>query len=448
MSNPLKTDEKAILSVLLYQFLHEKSTYSSFKEFNKVVRDNFISLDDLEFWFTRFENGKFDERDDDFSISDFKSMLSDDKHRLRACIFFEFLKEIRMKSEFRHDAVFAAYKRMSKVLDIDYSEFDFCFYRFMKGVFNLDFEYNPEQIRSFSDLPFETVKIIVGKLNFPERCCIRKLSFKLRNIVDDTKIGINQIDIRITKFIIAVNVEKLPTSRMEFKYYQIGDICVVDHNFRRKQFKGNNCLDLASNDLSILLNTSKICSLNIKFADIESFVNFENVLTLLNTQLHVENLSLHVSNAEQVFKILSYLKPGTLKSINVYSKQDPWYNHEMELRAGLKMDQWRQAKVLVWHRNGFPLPLEQLFHFRTILAKLPYVDSLQLQKIKEALLKLHHIKYWYFRSTPAHPIDDNEMDNLFGPITHGVRHLEIPNTNAHYEITATRHGVGITKRNH
>ncbi|CAS01105.1 Protein CBG27287 [Caenorhabditis briggsae] len=117
MSDLLKIDDKAILSVLLYQFLHGKSAYSSFKEFNKVVKDNFISRDDFKFWFDRFSSGKLDEEDDNLSISDMKKMLSDDKHRLKACIFFEYLKEIDkiLIPEFCHEEVFVAYKRMSQV---------------------------------------------------------------------------------------------------------------------------------------------------------------------------------------------------------------------------------------------------------------------------------------------------------------------------------------------
>ncbi|PIC29612.1 hypothetical protein B9Z55_021136 [Caenorhabditis nigoni] len=451
MSNILKTDDKTILSVILYQFLHGKSAYSSFKEFNSVVKDNFIDLDDFEFWFNRFENGKFDEKDDIFSISDFKRMLSDDQHCLRACIFFEYLKENKIKSEteIRDEEVLSVYMRMHEVIDIDYSEFSFCFYRFINRVFN--FGHNSEPC-SFSDLPLETIRKIVRKLNFPDRCRFRKVSYNLRNIVDDTKIGIDEINIRITKFVIAVSVERLPLaawiSRMEFKYYQLGDTCVMDYSFGRKQFKRTNCLDLASKDLSILLNTSKIRILNIKFADNESFINFENVLTFLNAQIHVKLLSLHVSNAEQVVKILSYLKPGTLESIAVYSFHDR-SNHEIVLREGLKMDQWRQAKDMQWYFYEFPLPVKYLLHFCYIWeVKLPYFDPQQFQEIKETLLKQDHIKCWYFTWSILQKVDENEMNNLFGPIeADGVRRLEIPNTNAYYKITVHWLGMSITKEN-
>ncbi|CAO4381502.1 unnamed protein product [Caenorhabditis nigoni] len=432
MSNPLETDDKSIVSVLLYQFLQGKSAYSSFKQFNKVVKDNFISLDDFEFWFNRFVIGKFDEKDEIFWISDFKNMLSDDKHCLRACIFFEYLKEIQMKSDFRHDDMFAAYKRMNEVIDIDYPEFDFCFYRFLRGEFDLDFECNPAQICSFSDLPFETVRKIIKKLNFLERCRIRNLSYNLRNIVDDTKIGMDRIDILFNYVRISVDIKI-----HFFKYFRIRDTCVVEYGPQRKEFKGENFLEFASNDLSILLSTSKIDNLNITISDIESFINFENILSSLNTKLHAKQLSLTIPSVGQFVKILSYLKPETLEAVKI--EYDHWFNDELEQEKALRL----QASI-------FPSPVEYLINFPNIRGvQFRYIDSLQLEKIKEALLKLHNMKSLYFRLTHDYRIDVNEMNNIFGPIeADGVRHLEIPNSNAYYEIIADWFGMSIKKRNH
>ncbi|UMM37710.1 hypothetical protein L5515_009387 [Caenorhabditis briggsae] len=180
MSISLKTDDKSILSVLLYQFLSEKSAYSSFKEFNKVVKDNFISRDDFKFWFDRFSSGKLDEEEDDLSISDLKSVLSDDKHRLRACIFFETLKEKRSIEKSNDEKVTDAYNRLSKVIDIDFSEFSSCFNRFIGGNLKLkDCE--------FSDLPLEIVEQVVENLDYFGRSAFRKVSKNMRSIVDDAK---------------------------------------------------------------------------------------------------------------------------------------------------------------------------------------------------------------------------------------------------------------------
>ncbi|PIC29607.1 hypothetical protein B9Z55_021132 [Caenorhabditis nigoni] len=448
MSNPLITDDKAILSVLLYQFLRRKSAYLSFKEFNEVVKDNFIDLNDFKFWFKRFKNGKFDERDDYFWISDFKSMLSDDKHCLRACIFFEYLNEIQMKSEFHHGDVFAAYKKMNEVIDIDYPELDFCFYRFLRGEFDLNFEYNPAQIRSFSDLPLETIRRIVGKLNFPDRCRFRKVSYNLRNIVADTKIGINQIDIRVDYLEISVNIKTQPFEFVNLNYYPIGPTCVVEYNSRRKEFKRGNYLDFASNDLSLLLNKSEIDRLKITISVTESFIDFENISNSLHAKLHVKHISMTVFDAPQFVKTLSFLKPGTLEFIDVACRYDQTYNQEATMIKLLKMDQWRQAKILKWCVSGFPFPLECLSHFCTNReVKLRTVSSKQFQEIKDSLLKHEHIESWRFTWNFNQNVNENEMNNLFGPIeADGVRHLEIPNTNAYYQITVHWFGISITKK--
>ncbi|PIC29610.1 hypothetical protein B9Z55_021134 [Caenorhabditis nigoni] len=374
MSNPLITDDKAILSVLLYQFLHGKSAYSSFKQFNEVVKDNFIDLNDFKFWFKRFKNGKFDERDDNFSISDFKSMLSDDKHCLRACIFFEYLKEIQMKSEFHHNDAFVVYKRMNEVIDINYPEFDFCFYRFLRGEFDLDFEYNCNQIRSFSDLPLETVRKILKQLQFSERCRIRKVSYNLRNIVDDTKNEIDKFSIRFAKSQISVYIHLSHYESHFIKYYQLGDTCAVKRGDERKKFKGKNYMDFASNDLSILLNASKFDSLVIRFGNnSKNFIYFKSILNSVNAKLHVKQLYLTGSTVNQFVKILPFLKPGTLEAIGLEHCIDQQYNQEAAMKKLLKMDQWRQAKILSWRGNGFPFPLEFLSHFRTIWnVQLPY----------------------------------------------------------------------------
>ncbi|PIC29608.1 hypothetical protein B9Z55_021133 [Caenorhabditis nigoni] len=335
-----------------------------------------------------------------------------------------------MKSDFRHDDMFAAYERMSKVIDIDYPEFDFCFYRFLRGEFDLNFEYNPEQIPSFSDLPFETVRKIVKKLNFLERCRIRNLSYNLRNIVDDTKIGMDLIDIRLNYLRISVDVKAYL-----FKYFRIRDTCVVEYGPQRKEFKGENFLEFASSDLSILLSTSKIDHLNITISDIESFINFENILSSLNAKLHVKQLSLTIPSIGQFVEILSYLKPETLEDVKI--EYDHWFNDQLEQTKALRL----QASIS---------PVEYLINFPNIRGvQFRYIDSLQLEKIKEALLKLHNMKSLYFRLTHDYRIDVNEMNNIFGPIeVGGAHHLDIPNTNAYYEIIADWFGMSIKKRNH
>ncbi|CAO4381503.1 unnamed protein product [Caenorhabditis nigoni] len=442
MSNLLRTDDKAIQSVLLYQFLQGKSSYFSFEEFNNIVRDNFLRLDVFKFWFKRFENGKFDEKDDNFSISDFKIMLSDDKHCLRACIFFEYLKEILMKSGFHHGDVFAAYKRMSKVIDIDYPEFDFCFYRFINGVFNLDFEYNPAQIFSFSDLSLKTIKRIVKKLDFLDRCRIRKLSHDLRNAVDGMKIGISNFDIIFSVSNVLVTVTKMPHF-LKFGYWKIEDTFPVENNMER--FRGEDYLVSASNDLSILLNMSEIDRLCICILGIKQFATFENILNSLNAKLHVKSLSMFAYNADHFAKTLSFVETGTLETITV--TYDPHCDDIVKRKA---KDGWEREETVRLHSAIYPVPVEYLINFPNIEdVSFQYKDALQLIQIKEALLKLHHVQSWHFLSTPAYPIDDNEMDNLFGPIeARGVRRLEIPNTNAYYEVEVFGIGMLIYKANH
>ncbi|ULT91946.1 hypothetical protein L3Y34_009552 [Caenorhabditis briggsae] len=438
MSISLKTDDKSILSVLLYQFLSEKSAYSSFKEFNKVVKDNFISRDDFKFWFDRFSSGKLDEEEDDLSISDLKSILSDDKHRLRACIFFETLKEKRSIEKSNDKKVTDAYNRLSKVIDIDFSEFSSWFNRFIGGNLKL-------KDCKFSDLPLEIVEQVVENLDYFGRSAFRKVSKIMRSIVDDAKVNVDFLRIKIAETSTAIGFDSIRPIR----YYQLFGRCYMSRGFGEKELKDQNHWELAVNELKIILNHKKftIDTLKIQFACFSHFNRFGRILKSLDDKLHVRHLFLSSDLVHPLENILPFLKPEILETISVNS----YFFCADLMKRLMGMDQWKNARNLeiygILCNFG---STENVLHFENItLHVLTMVNNEELAQIKKILLESSQIETFCIDVSIRGKIDWNVIEGGLGPIIpgiDGIRRLVSRNKQQFYEIEEEEKSVKFVRK--
>ncbi|PIC29686.1 hypothetical protein B9Z55_021193 [Caenorhabditis nigoni] len=437
MSISLKTDDKSILSVLLYQFLSEKSAYFSFKEFNKVVRDNFISRDDFKFWFDRFSSGKLDEEDDNLSISDLESTLSDDKHRLRACIFFETLKEKRIRIEKSNDEKGSdAYNRLCKVMNIDFSNFSFWFNRFIGGNLKMkDYE--------FSDLPLEIVEKVVENLDYFGRSAFRKVSKNIRKIVDDAQMNAEFLRIKIAETSTAIGFNSINPIR----YYQHCGRCYISRGSREKEMKNRKHWELAVKELKIILNLKKftIDTLKIQFTCFTDRLG--RVLKSLDDKLHVRHLFLSSDLVHPLEDILPFLKPEILEAISV----NTFFFCPYVIKRLMGMGQWKKAKNLEIYGTlcGFE-PTESVLHFENItFYVLRMINDEELAQIKKILLDSSQIKTFCIDVSIRGRIDWNVIEEGLGPLIpgdDGIRRLVSRHKQQFYEIEEEEKSVKFVRK--
>ncbi|CAM35834.2 F-box domain-containing protein [Caenorhabditis elegans] len=117
--------------------------------------------------------------------------LEENPIAIRTCILYEFRKNL---------PIFESFKNFCHVLGDDligFPEFEFWFYRFYKGDFDLNYDRSQETIHpTLFDLPLQIHDKILKNLNVLERLNLRNVCFNFRKISDEppTQVVINTIN--------------------------------------------------------------------------------------------------------------------------------------------------------------------------------------------------------------------------------------------------------------
>nr|ACI49140.1 hypothetical protein Cbre_JD18.001 [Caenorhabditis brenneri] len=179
MTEFLKNNPIALSHCRLYERLQKKSVEIAFTDFCRVVRKEAIKKEEFQKWFDQFKQGIFDE-----SIDDMRNTLRNDKYALRACVFCESLKYKQLEKNisesyrfWKNDLIdsrsYSVYKDFCEVIGDDvmeYRDFDFWFYRFLNGGYDISFERNREQkVYELSDMPIDIIGNVVEYLDMFDR---------------------------------------------------------------------------------------------------------------------------------------------------------------------------------------------------------------------------------------------------------------------------------------
>ncbi|CAL2046912.1 unnamed protein product [Caenorhabditis brenneri] len=189
MTEYLKSNPIALRQCLLYEFLQRTSVLDVeyvLDPFCVTVGYDLNEKQDFKFWYNEFEERRFDTTR---PIDDMEDDLRRDKYALRACILYESLKYKLAKDEetvrflwtnsdsffvkIQRDPSFTLYDQFCKVVgknSMSFSEFDFWFYRFLNGDYDLKFERDKnKKIYELTDMPNKAMKNIVEYLDIFDR---------------------------------------------------------------------------------------------------------------------------------------------------------------------------------------------------------------------------------------------------------------------------------------
>ncbi|CAL2046883.1 unnamed protein product [Caenorhabditis brenneri] len=483
MADFFKNNPIALRHCVLYVFLQKQSVEEAYKDFCEAVGPDVIKKKAFRYWFKQFEKGKFDDKEHSFdNIAD---VLRNNKQALRACVMYEWMRsedtEIEDTSLGDVDMimlmlgslddnslpVFAKYKSFCKVIGdgvMEYKEFDFWFYRFVNGEFDLNFERDEgEKTRELSDMPTDVMEHIVGYLNIFDRSALAETSHSFKTFVEDQKAFCPGLKFQIDD---------------DTAFSSVAD-CTI---FTEK--KGNGCLKKTvitwppneefiegvphwKQALMDLKNALKLPKLHFKDFTFQLVSRSEKlsgelsedklkifdevtdaleVLFKPSQPLHVEFLTLTAHSMEPLLKILPSLKSGYLKMIEIsISKAEQPDRGTLENLYGL--EQWKRAKYINMVFCLFALPLSQFYHFKKFYVHLDESSVEIIRQMKEFLFKSPGFERCSLMLYSR--VDESAFEQEFGDAVIGAPNIylqPIPDSNEFFEIEISTSQVNVIRR--
>ncbi|CAL2046911.1 unnamed protein product [Caenorhabditis brenneri] len=384
-------------------------------------------------------------------------LLSNNPIVLRHCLLYEFL---RLKSvgglENESSSLFARYNDFCKVIGDDalkYSEFEFWFYRFVNGEFDLNYEQDKDKkIYELADMPLDVLGSIVEYLDIKERLALARTSRSFKAFVDDQKSFQ-----KFFNFSIDIDSAEFSLEDMWITFDKREDDCYREPGTiflqKGKLIKGVPHWKQAIRDLESFL---KLPKLHFEVLDFDFYRgptddDTHDTLETLDEaakeleialesiqQFHVKELSIGARSLKPLLKILPHLKPGYLTTIEFYAS----VQEQCHLEELVKMEQWKQAKCIKKFRTLIDGFWPHLYHFEKLNFSLIGLSVEDIRQVKEFLLKPSNLKYCEieFGNSCDMDIIRHEFGNAIreNPETSNYTfHLLIPNSMEYFEIECT-----------
>nr|ACI49142.1 hypothetical protein Cbre_JD19.001 [Caenorhabditis brenneri] len=455
MTELLKNDPISLRYCLLYVFLQNKSVDSAYSNFCAAVGEDIVNKEEFYWHARQFNQGIFENNAK--PVTNMRRILRKDKKALRVCVMYEWLvmKNNLMKmaeyGHFKNNAlsVFYEYQRFYKVVGkfaMNYREFDFWFYRFVNGEFDLNFERDKEQkVYELADLPLDIMSNIVEYLDIFDRMSLEKTSQSLRLFSQDQKVFHRNLIFGADRHCIYISFGEKDV----ISYVHKGDDCEIKFRNRKKLIRGVSYLKQAFQDFKKIFENPKLHlkNLNIWYLcedpglldkQIEDALKFTHLL-------HVQHISLRTRSMKELLNILPSLKPGYLTTIT----SDAININADEAAIGelVEMDQWKQAKYLYMSDYLFVGPLRHLYHFHkfSVARRELFIDD--VREMKEILFGTPDFeKCTVCFDIPSDPV--TIMQEFGGPIqgSGNICHYPIANSTDYFEIELERYTLRITRK--
>ncbi|CAL2046915.1 unnamed protein product [Caenorhabditis brenneri] len=483
MTDFFKNNPIALRHCILYEFLQGKSPGRAYTNFCQTLGDNLMDRTDFQFyydqfeqcrcgdeegaantdviktlrndqkalrdfWISRLSEGRLDNR----PITDMKDVLQSDKYALRACIVYESIRYKRFprSRQILQNPSFVMYNHFCQVIGdgvMEYREFDFWFYRFWNGEFDLDFERDKDKkVYELSDMPIDVMRIILEKMDVVNRSILAKTSRSLRQFIHESNTKLNLNLIQFSMLTDSARLEIDNTTNVTFMKRE--NQCVMGYNLNFKVFPEIEPWKMAVDDLISVFANSRInlgyfiVKLRVElsesaivgekiFGEMEAFLR-----KIPDRKLNIKIFSVETRIIHRAIPILSFVKPGSLETIILKSSQNP----KEYLSELVEMEQWKQANELEMPETPFDGFFHHLLHFKTFDVGLENISIEIILMIKEILFKSTN-----FDSCRLHVTDcPNTLDIFsthFGehlPELPGLYHYSIPNSEEYFEIDLLR----------
>ncbi|CAL2028730.1 unnamed protein product [Caenorhabditis brenneri] len=403
---------------LLYEYLHRNPYKQAFSNFRDTIGSDVFTEEQLLSFFNQFRTRKI--KGYTRSITNLRDVLCDDKIALRACIIYETLRckmvtrgystsylwprSTLKRHEILRNPSFPLYKNFCEKLGNDameYREFDYWFYRFLNGDFNLSCEKEKDEKNyELTDMPMDIMKRIVGNLDIFDRISLAQTSRSFKTFVKDQKVFHQKIGLYIDD----------RSACISFNNRYMG-ICEESNGCCRRSDRpekheliqdvpywkqGIWILETIFNCSELYLDVFRLHLFGQFFFVCEGFVRYEKVngdrfnfydevFDALGValkpigQVYAEQFIFGAHSMKPLLKILPFLKPGYLSTIDLDVPEDSCHFEELE-----SLEQWKQAKSFNMTHGFYVAPLYHLYHFQKfkILFTSPNFERCTIQTLR------------------------------------------------------------------
>ncbi|ULT91484.1 hypothetical protein L3Y34_009242 [Caenorhabditis briggsae] len=269
---------------------------------------------------------------------------------------------------------------------------------------------------SMSDVPPVVLSHIISLAGFQSRLVLQKVSWNLRNFLEDRHFESNlkSISITVTLDFISIYIDPQNDWSLDIEYQNEPNGCSVQNGMKPKVFlKNQYFVTIFLNDLIINLKNQKsvleLFRLSFECVLAGFLKGISEVLDNRDSPLRVEELNLEVTNQEEVMSVLPYIDSKSIRKLFISSSQNCL---SLEIDQMVRLDQWKSAKELEIFNCIISAPLKDFSHFSNAKIQIEMVCSEDLLMLKEAFLSSSSfqkfiLKYKYF--------DENvDLQLLFG----------------------------------
>ncbi|CAL2046689.1 unnamed protein product [Caenorhabditis brenneri] len=265
---------------------------------------------------------------------------------------------------------------------MEYREFDFWYYRFLNGEYDLDYERDKDKkIHELSNMPIDVMEEIVEHLDIFNRLVVRNVSRDLRELIDKRATSVKRIEFSIQSWrnTFSVCIDNVITN-----YKESSKPKTSESHFRRFHNDSKDTLltfiegpDAMKKSLIHLAHYLQNPNLKLKFleigvctADYQGYEHddwsivqkchkkLEPFLLSLKHQISTEMFSGSNVSERRFLMTLKSLKPGVLKSIG----GEVYWSKIGIINEIVGTEQWKQAKRFIsW--GGMPALIDGVAHF-------------------------------------------------------------------------------------
>ncbi|CAL2051458.1 unnamed protein product [Caenorhabditis brenneri] len=245
------------------------------------------------------------------------------------------------------------------------------------------------------EMPDVTMINILEKCSYKSVLALRKVCHSLRNFIDDScfKTDLDDIDIAIDSTGFSV-------------IFQTPDGLWTDGISSARNW--------TSNDLKIILklvqNSKLSCfTVNTTPDSVRGLDDLEELLKNQARQLQTENFEMEGS---EIFKVLPYLDPKTLKEIYIIPENyGTDYQNLDSIEQLIELEQFKNAVELTISNVLVRADLRKFFHFQRIIMKLHETSLEELVALQEAFVTSTHMEYFELN---GRNLNEDQLEKVFG----------------------------------
>ncbi|PIC29569.1 hypothetical protein B9Z55_021110 [Caenorhabditis nigoni] len=300
----------------------------------------------------------------------FYGILKDNYHRklnFRNLANIDSLKLCILSDVLDGKSIEKSYEDLSETFgaeNIDYSDFDFWFYRLYHNNYDLNYDRKPDpEEQGFLSLPNIIHHEIIDNLDLKNQLLLRNVSKNLRNIVDQGKPAIKKMKIDIQLNHIYVKVDNLSARYSE----------ELDANYR----------EIALNYVMIILKNPKLRLNYLHIVSSPTDSIFTDFLKNLRHKISTKVLYLKLDCPEATILFLACMKPKFLEVLHL---------HSGNIDEIVKLDQWKYLKNAFFNPI-FSGPIDYFLGLSRWTIVVPELTEEHLMKVREELPKSQNLEH-------------------------------------------------------